>query len=555
MSSPSTSIASQVRGVDEAGDPEGAIVASQAWSEESPDPMLSPSKRVGSRNETELACFQAISEALQRTSDMNEVLGPLFTALGEQLALRAAVAVYDPKTDEITIEAAAGLSEHQRERGRYHLGEGVTGRVVESGEAMVVPNTAKEPRFLNRTGAHSAKDMAPDCSFTCVPILLDGKVLGALSGTRAADTEEVLQQDLRFLTVAASIIAPAAHQWRREQLRRRAASAEQAADDFGDRFQPTNMIGTSKSMRGVYDLIEQVSQADATVLIRGESGVGKELVAEAIHRNSKRKDKAFVKVNCAALPTTVLHSELFGHERGAFTGAISQRKGRFELAHNGTIFLDEIGDISAETQVILLRILQEKEFERVGGTDTIRSDVRVIAATNRNLEKQIADGRFREDLYYRLNVFPIHAPPLRERKTDILLLADYFVGRYSKASNKTVRRITTSAIDMLMSYHWPGNVRELENCIERAVLLSQDDVIHGHHLPPSLQTGEASGTEPAGTLQATLDAVEREMIVEALKASRGKMAGAARRLGITERQMGLRIKKYGIECGRFQPGS
>jgi len=305
-------------------------------------------------------------------------------------------------------------------------------------------------------------------------------------------------------------------------------------------------------MQAVYDLISQVARSDTTVLLRGESGVGKELVAHAIHYNSARADKPFVKVSCAALPETIIESELFGHEKGAFTGAIARRQGRFELARGGTLFLDEIGDLSPHTQIRLLRVLQEKEFERVGGTETIKTDVRIVTATNRDLEALIEQGQFRQDLYYRLNVFPIHVPPLRQRKTDIMLLADHFVEKYGTAHSHNVRRISTPAIDMLVSYHWPGNVRELENCIERAVLLSDDDVIHGHHLPPTLQTAEASGTPPAGDLQAALDGLERELILDALKSSRGNMTRAARALGMSERIMGLRVKKHAIDARRFR---
>jgi Nif-specific regulatory protein len=275
-------------------------------------------------------------------------------------------------------------------------------------------------------------------------------------------------------------------------------------------------------------------------------------VAHAIHYNGPRREKPFVRVNCAALPESLIESELFGHERGAFTGAVQKRLGRFEVAHGGAIFLDEIGDLSPSTQIRLLRVIQEKEFERVGASEPIRCDVRVIAATNRNLETLIAEGRFREDLYYRLNVFPIHLPPLRERKTDILLLADHFVERYSRLHGKNIRRISTPAIDMMMAYHWPGNVRELENGIERAVLVSQDDVIHGHHLPPTLQTAEASGTTFRGTLRATLDNVERELILDALKSARGNMRKAAGILGVTERVMGLRVRRHDINARRFR---
>jgi Nif-specific regulatory protein len=325
-------------------------------------------------------------------------------------------------------------------------------------------------------------------------------------------------------------------------------------EELKDRFRPANIIGNAKTMQAVYDQIAQVAKTQTTVLLRGESGVGKELVAHAIHFSSDRAGKPFIKVNCAALPETLIESELFGHEKGAFTGAIALRKGRFELAQGGSIFLDEIGDLSAHTQIRLLRVLQEREFERVGGTETIRTDVRIIAATNRNLEEMIEEGRFRQDLYYRLNVFPIHIPPIRERKTDIPLLADYFVERYSRIHHKDIKRISTPAIDMLMSYHWPGNVRELENGIERAVLVSNDDVIHSHHLPPTLQTAEATGTTPAGDLQAALDNLEREMILDALKSARGHMAKAARALGITDRLMGLRVRKHAVDYRRFRTG-
>jgi Nif-specific regulatory protein len=299
-------------------------------------------------------------------------------------------------------------------------------------------------------------------------------------------------------------------------------------------------------MQEVFDLIAQVSGSEATVLIRGESGTGKELIANAIHYNSKRAEMPVIKVNCAALPETIIESELFGHEKGAFTGAVTARKGRFELANGGTIFLDEIGDLSPTTQVKLLRILQEREFERVGGNETIKSSVRVIAATNRDLEQLMAEGRFREDLYYRLNVFPIHVPPLRSRKSDIMLLADYFTEKYSSKNNKNIKRISTPAIQLLTSYHWPGNVRELENCIERAVLISTDDVIHGNHLPPSLQSAESTGTEIHNTLQQAIDELEKELILDALKSCSGNMTKAAKMLGISERIMGLRKSKYMI---------
>jgi Nif-specific regulatory protein len=305
-------------------------------------------------------------------------------------------------------------------------------------------------------------------------------------------------------------------------------------------------------MRQMYEEMSRVAGTNTTVLIRGESGTGKELIAQAIHYHSPRAKKPFIKVNCAALPETMVESELFGHERGAFTGADNRKKGRFELAHGGTLFLDEIGELSPAIQVKLLRVLQEREFERVGGTDPVRVDVRVIAATNKNLEKALGDTSFREDLYYRLNVFPILIPPLRARKADVLLLADHFAEKYAREHLKTIKRISTPAIDMLTSYHWPGNVRELENAIERAVLLADGEVIHGHHLPPTLQSAEATGTVVSTSLGSAVEGFERSIIEDALKSSRGNRSKAARLLSTTERVISYKAKKYGIDPARLR---
>ena len=305
-------------------------------------------------------------------------------------------------------------------------------------------------------------------------------------------------------------------------------------------------------MREVYEMVLQVAASNTTVLIRGESGTGKELIAKSIHYNSYRKEKQLITVNCAAIPETLIESDFFGYEKGAFTGAVARKKGRFEIADGGTIILDEIGDLSLMTQVKLLRVLQEREFERVGGTETLKVDTRLITATNANLENLMKEGKFREDLYYRLNVFSIILPPLRERKTDILLLADHFMLKYARQLGKSVRRISTPAIDMLMRYHWPGNVRELENCIERAVLLCQDQVIHSYHLPPTLQTAESSDTIPHLTLDDAVSAYEKELIIDALKTTNGNQTKAARLLGTTERIIGYKINKHHINISRFK---
>jgi Nif-specific regulatory protein len=502
----------------------------------------------------ELLLLFEISQTLDRSMDLQDVVGPVFEALARHMGMmRGTLTLLNRESGEILIEAAHGLSQAQKQRGKYRPGEGVTGKVIATGSPAVVPHISDEPLFLDRTGAR--KGLAKkDISFICVPIKLGNEVIGALSADRLFEDGVSFEEDLRLLSIVASMISQAVRlrQSAQEERHRLLEENKRLQNQLRDRFRPTNIVGNSKSMRSVYDLIAQVTKSDTTVLIRGESGTGKELVAHAVHFNSPRADKPFIKVNCGALPESVVESELFGHEKGAFTGAIATRKGRFELAHGGTIFLDEIGDLSLMTQIKLLRVLQEREFERVGGNVTRRTDVRVIAATNRDLELLVEGRKFRHDLYYRINVFPIHVPPLRERKTDIPLLADYFVEKYGKANNITIQRISTQAIDMLMSYHWPGNVRELENCIERAVLLSTDGVIHGRHLPPTLQTPVVGSVNSGGTLEYTLSNVERDMLMDTLKLYRGNKAKAARALGITERIMGLRVKKFGIDPKRFR---
>jgi len=506
------------------------------------------------REVTELSLLFEIGQRLGRSMDLHEVLGPVLSALAEHMGMsRGTLTLLNRETGEIHIEAAHGLSERQKERGRYRLGEGVTGKVVQSGQPAVVPRISEEPLFLDRTGARK-RFQKKDIAFICVPIKLGNDVFGALSADRLFSEPVSFEEDVRLLTIIASMVAQAVSLRRSVQEERQRLLDENVRlqEELKDRFRPSNIVGSSKAMVAVYDLIATVSETDTTVLIRGESGTGKELVAQAIHYNSHRAARPFIKVHCAALPEGVIESELFGHEMGAFTGAIGRREGRFELADGGTIFLDEVGDLSGATQIRLLRVLQEREFERVGGTTTIKVDVRVLAATNRDLEELLSEGKFRTDLYYRVNVFPIHIPPLRERKTDIPLLADHFIEKYTRANNKTIRRLSKPALEMLMSYHWPGNVRELENCIERAVLLARDDAIHARHLPPRVQSSDAEVGHEADTLQGALDGVERDMILDALKVSRGNMAEAARRLGITERVMGLRVRKYGVRPRMFR---
>ncbi|MDR2259175.1 MAG: sigma 54-interacting transcriptional regulator [Treponema sp.] len=518
------------------------------------------------RERAEYELLFDIARTFDKHVELRTALGPLLSLLEIRAGLGwGMVTLLDRSTGLLKIEEAFGLSPEEKERGVYRLGEGLVGRVFETGFPVTVPDLSQETHFLNRAKARPREDMA-GLTYYCVPVRSKGNVIGTLSAERrilGGDREVRMERDRSFLEKVSSIIADSAKLRERileEQYRLRHEEGERPAGnrglrnlreagvrDQGGRIAPgSDIIGTSNAMRGVYEMLSQVAPSDATVFITGESGTGKELVAAELHRLSKRAGAALIKINCAALPESIIESELFGHEKGAFTGAVKERKGRFEMAHRGTIFLDEIGELSPQIQVKLLRVLQERELERVGGTATIKVDVRLIAATNRNLDEEVKAGRFREDLYYRLNVFPLHIPPLRERKSDLILLADYFTEKYAEKNGKLIKRISTPALDLLTSYSWPGNVRELENCIERAVILSTDMVIHSYNLPPSLQSAVSTNTEPITTLDAALSRLEKELIVEALKISDGNMAAAARRLGISERQMGLRVHHYGI---------
>jgi Nif-specific regulatory protein len=439
------------------------------------------------------------------------------------------------------------------QKGKYKLGEGITGRVIETGKAVTIPKISEEPLFLDRTASRKTKQ-DQELSFICVPVKKGNQVIGALSVDMPFDESYSLKDGKKLMSVIATMVARQVINLETIRLEKEHLREEnkKLRNELENRYRITDIIGNSNKMREVYQMISQVSKSNATVLIRGESGTGKELVANSIHYNSLRSKGPFVKVNCAALPANLIESELFGHEKGAFTGAIKQKLGKFELANKGTIFLDEVGSVDLNVQVKFLRILQEKEFERVGGYKTIKTDVRIITATNKNLEQAVEDESFRHDLYYRLNVFPIYMPPLRERKTDILLLADHFLEKYAKENHKNILRFSTPAIDMLMDYHWPGNVRELENCIERAVLLCEEGVIHSYHLPPTLQTGTESDTLPVLSLEDTVANLEKEMIIDALKNTRGNITLAAQILKTTVRKFSYKVNKYSIDYRHYR---
>ena len=500
----------------------------------------------------ELQALYEVRQILASCQSQRVMLQSILRVAEERLGIMRGT-VMMRSSDELVLEVHSQSPEEvegDSRTPRYKCGEGIMGEVMRTGRSAIVPRVTAEPRFRNRIHRQSRPLKDRDFSFVCVPIVVEEEVVGTLSfDLPREDNAGYLAQSEHFLSIVATMIAADIKARRLTAAEREKLEAEnlRLRDVLEDYLRPENMVGNSRAMQHVYSRISQVADFDTTILIRGESGTGKENVAAAIHYNSPRRSGPFVKVNCAALSENLLESELFGHEKGAFTGAVRTRAGRLEQAEGGTLFLDEIGDFSAATQVKLLRILQEREYERVGSNATHKADVRIISATNRDLEQAVQRGDFRQDLYYRINVFPLVLPPLRERGNDVLLLANYFVQRFADKLGKSVDRINTPAINMLMAYHWPGNVRELENCIEHAVLLSTDGVIQGHHLPPTLQMPGAEDNS-ASSLRARTEALERDMIVDALKNLDGNVTAAARVLDITPRMMRYKLKKLGLDA-------
>jgi Nif-specific regulatory protein len=500
-----------------------------------------------------LSLLYQISEVVARSSDLEEAILQVMEKMAGRLGiLQTFLSVLNRNSSRIYIEVGYGLTPEQKERGEYKVGEGIIGEVVKTGEPVVIPHISDEPRYLNKTRSTSKPD--DDDSFICVPIKAKNQVIGTLSVKLRYVAGMSFQPELEFLTIMAAMFARLvrSRQDKIEELEKLHYQRlrEQGLYSYNDRI--TSLVGESGKMQEVYDMISKVAMTNATILIRGESGVGKELVAKAIHDQSPRCKLEMIKINCAAIPEMLIESELFGYEKGAFTGADRLHKGRFELAEKSTIFLDEIGDLSPNLQVKLLRVLQEKEFQRLGGSETLKADVRIITATNRDLEDLMLKNMFREDLYYRLNVFPLFIPPLRERRADIPLLVNHFIEKYNKIHGLQTKRISSTAIDLLMTYHWPGNIRELENCIERASILSTDKVIRSHNLPPTLQSAASTHSRVDGSLEAILENVEKQMLIDALNMSKGNISKAAEQLKLTERMMGLRIKKYEIDPAVFK---
>lgn len=505
------------------------------------------------RKNQELSAILHISQLLTRSFDLEKNLNAVMASLADRLEMqRGCVFLPNPHSKKLQIVAAYGLSHEEIKRGKYRIGEGIVGRVIESGRPMFVPNIGEEPKFLNRTESRPRKR---GVSFLCIPIALDGNTLGVISVDRIyAEARGNVDDDLRVLSIVASFIGQFVKLW--ENFRQTEKECGDLRSQLVEKFSLSNIIGQSSSFQLVLKAVQKVAATDTTALLLGESGTGKELIARTLHYQSRRSAEPFVAVNIAALPENLIEAELFGVEKGAFTGATARRIGRFEMAGKGTIFLDEIGELPLSLQVKLLRVLQERTFERIGSSKSISVDARVVAATNRNLLEEISKGCFREDLYWRLNVVPIVLPPLRERADDVPLLLHYYIEKFNRIYDRSIR-LSEATVKQLQNYSWPGNVRELANMVERLIIMAEKDIVSEEELPfnsvssaPLISTAEpvSRGQEDLGS---EVERLERMHIIQALKQNKGVQQRASKVLGITPRQLGYRIKKYRIDLKRL----
>jgi Nif-specific regulatory protein len=499
-----------------------------------------------------------IGNAVHLDTTLSRILKVLHDILHME---RATLVLLDPNGQRLSIRASYGLSIKEERRGIYGLSEGICGQIFQSGSSCVVPDINSEPLFLNRTGARNQINKER-LSFLGVPVKVEKTTVGVLTVDHLFGLDVSFEEDMSFLEILATLIGQFlmlhhAISQKEEKLLKENKSLKA---ELHTRFNRHYIIGNSPAMQEVYWLIEKIAPSRATVLLLGESGTGKELVARALHETSTRKDKPYIKVNCAALPENLLESELLGHDKGAFTGATKAKPGRFELADGGTIFLDEIGELPILLQAKLLRVLQEKQFERIGGTRTLTVDVRIIAATNVDLQTNVDQGLFRSDLYYRLNVVPIQLPALCERRDDIPLLIEHFLNSSNERNNKDVK-LASTALKFLTAYDWPGNVRELQNLVERLVILADKETIQPEMLKTHMHGLSANNTQAKEPLAAlateapsghnSLKDLERQEIEASLRRNGWVQARAARELGLTQRQIGYRIKKFDLSKPAF----
>ena len=480
------------------------------------------------------------SAAINASLNLDDVLQAIAQTAASVLRSEASsVLMLDKRRTTLVFRAAVG------DRGPVLIGEefdaklGIAGQVAASGKAVIVQDVDRSNAFFRGIDAKSSFQTR---GLMAAPLIWKDEVIGVVEILNKIGGAPYDTDDLTLLQIFANLAASGAHNAaQHETVVRENRGLRETL-----RVQ-TPIIGNSAALRQVTDMVNRVAGSNATVLLLGETGTGKELTARKIHAASPRSDKAFIAINCAALPETLLESELFGHEKGAFTGAHADKMGRFEMADGGSLFLDEIGDISQSTQVKLLRVLQEKEYVRVGGTRTISTDVRIIAATNRDLRDAMEKGDFREDLYYRLNVFPVHLPPLRQRREDIPLLVEQFVNISATELGCPKPTISDEAMALLATYQWPGNIRELQNIIERSVLLADGETITAEHLPKEI-VGEQALQETTKS-ESSLWGYEKAMIIKALRENGWNQSKAARSLGISRDNLRYRVKKYGIEKG------
>lgn len=512
------------------------------------------------RKNQELSAILEVSKVLTSSFDLENNLYRTMEALATHLEMqRGCVFLLDPFTSQLRIVAAYGLTSEEIKRGKYRIGEGIVGRVIASGSPMCIPNIGDEPKFLNKTDSRPKK---PGISFLCIPIALDKDVFGVISVDRIYGEEHGnVDDDLRVLHIISSLIAQFVKLW--ENFRQTEKECGDLRSQLQERFSLPNIIGESSVFQQVLKCVKKVAATDTTVLLLGESGTGKELIAQTLHYQSRRSTGPYVPVNLAALPENLIEVELFGVEKGAYTGAVGRRIGRFETANNGTIFLDEIGELPMNLQVKLLRVLQERSFERIGSSQSINVNVRVVAATNRNLLEEIKKGNFREDLYWRLNVVPVVMPPLRERCSDVPLLLNFYVDKFNRAYERNLH-LSPEAIHCLSGYAWPGNVRELANTVERLVIMSEKKIIFEEDLPGHfkhkasfekenaiLEIIPENAVDNSDNLCQEVECLERRQIIKALRENKFIQKKASEVLGITPRQMGYRIKKYNIDLRKI----
>jgi Nif-specific regulatory protein len=498
--------------------------------------------------EQELEALYQVSRVLNGALPLMDKLQGVLEVLHDQAGMRSGMlALREQQSDALVVcSVRRNGGGGGREPVRYEPGEGLMGAILDAGYTIVVERIADEPRFLGKLGLYD-----PNLPFIGAPIRVGADDVVGVLAAQPMDAS-LLGERARFMEMVANLIAQSVEMLRGMEQRQRDLTEErdQLKQSLRKNYGFENIIGHTPAMLRVFELVRQVAKWNTTVLIRGESGTGKEVIANAIHYHSACAGGPFIKLNCAALPDNLLESELFGHEKGAFSGALNLRKGRFELANQGTIFLDEIGEISASFQAKLLRVLQEGEFERVGGSQTLKVRVRIIAATNRNLEDDVDEGRFREDLYYRLNVMPIVMPPLRDRLEDVPELAQFLLSRISKQQGGRPLEVKESAIRLLMRHDWPGNVRELENTLERASIMSQSGVIDREAIA---QTGleeelTLASAPPVSKAEFNTDGLdEREQVIAALEQAGWVQAKAARLLNMTPRQIAYRVRILNIK--------